>query len=92
MSNLDNMLDNQQKQSVPSGKTWLKKLSIAYVWIGCIALFFGFVLFTYGLSDPRDKGDAITAGIIGAFFGGLFTIFMGCIGEAIDDIRNNTKK
>lgn len=24
MSNLDNMLDNQQKQSVPSGKTWLK--------------------------------------------------------------------
>lgn len=91
MSNLDNMLDNQQKQSVPSGKTWLKKLSNAYVWIGCIALIFGFVVFINGVSDPRDKGDAIGGGI-GVFFGGLFTIFAGCIGEAIDDIRNNTKK
>lgn len=91
MSNLDNMLNNQQKQGVQSCKTWLKKLSNAYVWIGCIALGLGFVGFVSGISDPRDKGEAIGAGI-GVFFVGLFTIFAGCIGEAIDDIRNNTKK
>ena len=91
MSNLDNMLDSQQKQNVPSGKTWLRKLSSAYMWIGCIALIFGLIVFINGISDPRDKGEAIGASI-GVFFGGLFTIFAGCIGEAIDDIRNNTKK
>lgn len=91
MSNLDDLLNNQQKQSETSGKTWLNKLSNVYLWIGSIALILGFTVFFIGISDIEDKGEGIGWGI-GVFFGGLFTIFMGCIGEAIDDIRNNTKK
>jgi len=61
------------------------------MWVGCIALILGGVIFINGVSDPRDKADAIGAGIA-VFFGGLFTIFAGCIGEAIDDIRNSLRK
>lgn len=91
MGNLDNMLANQQKQSVPSGTTLLRKLVRVYMWIGFVAIVLGLVIFLIGVSDPSDKGDGITGGLA-VFFGGLFTIFAGCIGEAIDDIRNNTKK
>jgi len=85
------MLETQQTQSNPSEKSMLRKLSNIYIWIGGIALILGFIFFLIGISDPNDKADAIGGGI-GVFFGGLFTIFAGCIGEAIDDIRNNTKK
>ena len=89
MSNLDNMLNNQQKQGKPieNKNSLLKKISRAYLWIGNIAIMFGIFLFLFGL----NKAGAIGVGI-GIIFGGLFTIFMGCVGEAIDDIRNNIKK
>lgn len=91
MENLGNMLNNQQQQnvSVSDRKTWLRKMSYAYMCIGCIVFALGIILFITGVSNSKE--DAITVGVC-MFFGGLFTVFVGCIGEAIDDIRNNTKK
>ena len=92
MSSLDDMLENQQKQnvsqSVSSEKSCLRKISGIYIWIGGFVLVFGIIGFLSGIIN--EKPDALGAGV-GLFFGGLFTIFAGCIGEAIDDIRNNTK-
>ena len=93
MGSLDNLLDNQQKTSMTnsSGNSLLKKLSEAYKLIGFLPIVFGIVLIIFGLSDFKDKGEGIGYGIC-IFFGGLFVIFLGCVGEAIDDIRKNTNK
>ena len=91
MGDLDNMLNNQQTQGVSTSneKSLLKKLSSAYMWIGCIEFILGIIAFFAGISD--NKEELLTVGIC-IFFGGLFTTFAGCIGEAIDDIRNSVKK
>lgn len=109
MSELDNMLVNQQTKKEPSSNTvkgkdfesqsqnsasLLRKLSAAYKWIGGIAIAIGFIYFIGGLIGAKHESDApiaIAVGL-GTFFSGLFTIFAGCIGEAVDDIRNNIKK
>lgn len=91
MGSLDEMLKKQQNEVTPSDMSWLKKLSKIYIWIGCFALAFGIFIFLNGVTDIEDKAEAVGGGL-GVFFGGLFTLFAGYIGEAIDDIRNNTKK
>ena len=91
MGTLGNMEDTQKMQNDSNTKSALRVLSDIYIWIGNVALILGIIYFIIGVSDPNHNADAIIGGI-GVFFGGLFTIFAARIGEAIDDIRNNTKK
>lgn len=95
MGNLENMLENQQKEQASTasnqtiGSTLLGKVSTIYKWLGGLYIVIGVIAFLASLSN--DKADAAIFGA-SSFFGGLFTLFGGCIGEAIDDIRNSVKK
>jgi len=89
MGQLDDILNNQQKLSKDSvkqeGSSLLRKVSTCYVWLGGISIVLGLLLFIVSFSD-----DNVTESIVGGsmFFSGLFTLFGGCIGKAVDDIRN----
>lgn len=94
MGTLDNMLENQQKEQQDSnnksnGSTLLCKVSTIYKWLGGLFLVVGLIAFLTSLSKEKDDLAIFGAS---AFFGGLFTLFGGCIGEAIDDIRNSLRK
>ena len=91
MGTLDNMQDKQKMEKDSDTKSALRVISNVYIWIGNVALILGIIYFIIGVSDPKHNANAIIGGI-GVFFGGLFTIFAARTGEAIDDIRNNTKK
>lgn len=93
MGSLDNLLDKQQEMSMTDSgyKSLLKKLSYAFKVIGLLLIVFGVVVIFSGLSDFPRRSEGVGYGIC-VIFGGLFVIFIGCVGEAIDDIRKNTGK
>ena len=74
--------------------TGLSKVSRVYRWIGAIFIALGIFLLI-GSIIAVSHGDRVTSEpIFGAYFlsGGLFTLFAGYVGQAIDDIRNSLKK
>ena len=74
--------------------TGLSKVSKVYRWIGVIFIILGLFLL-FGSIVAAINNERITSEpFFGAYFlsGGLFTLFAGYVGEAIDDIRNNMKK
>lgn len=91
MSKLDSNLNNQQRTRSFTENKYLLIISKVYMVIGCIAIAIGFIGFISGICDLRHNGDALFGGI-GTFLAGVFAIFAGCIGEAIDDIRNSLRK
>ena len=71
--------------------TGLSKVSKVYRWIGVIFIILGLFLL-FGSIVAAINNERITSEpFLGAYFlsGGLFTLFAGYVGEAIDDIRNN---
>ena len=71
--------------------TGLSKVSKVYRWIGVIFIILGLFLL-FGSIVAAINNERITSEpFFGAYFlsGGLFTLFAGYVGEAIDDIRNN---
>ena len=93
MGTLDKMIENQQtekgihKQSKDS--TILYVISTIYKWLGGLLLIVGLILFCVFLNGEKDKFGVFA---VSFFFGGLFLLFGGCIGEAIDDIRDSVRK
>lgn len=74
--------------------TGLSKVSKIYRWIGVFFIVLGLFLLI-GSIAATAHGDRVTSKpIFGAYFlsGGLFTLFAGYVGQAIDDIRNSIKK
>ena len=74
--------------------TGLSKVSKSYKWIGGFSIGLGLFLLI-GSIVASIKNDRITSEPFwGAYFlfGGMFSLFAGYIGEAIDEIRNNSKK
>lgn len=94
MSEIDNMLDNQQKTNMQSENGGLRKISTIYTWLGAISIGLGLFLLIGSIVAAIDDKRITDEPIYGLYFlsGGLFALFAGYIGEAIDDIRNNTKK
>ena len=74
--------------------TGLSKISKVYKWIGAIFIALGLFLLIGSIIAIVNNSRVSSEPIFGAYFlsGGLFTLFAGYIGQAIDDIRNNTKK
>ncbi len=73
--------------------TGLSKVSKVYRWIGVIFIILGLFLL-FGSIVAAINNERITSEpFFGAYFlsGGLFTLFAGYVGEAIDDIRNSLK-
>ena len=75
-------------------KTGLLKISYIYKWVGGILIALGLFLLFGSLIAAIDDENVTNEPMFGAFFlsGGIFSLFAGYLGEAIDDIRNNTKK
>lgn len=74
--------------------TSLSKVSRVYKWIGVIFIALGLFLLI-GSIAAVIRGDRVSSEpIFGAYFlsGGLFALFAGYIGQAIDDIRNSMRK
>lgn len=94
MSEIDNMLDNQQKSNMQRENGGLRKISTIYTWLGAIFIGLGLFLLVGSIVAAIDNKKITNEPIFGLYFlsGGLFALFAGYIGEAIDDIRNNTKK
>ena len=74
--------------------TSLSKVSRVYKWIGTISIVLGLFLLIGSIIAAINNEKITSEPFFGAYFlsGGLFTLFAGYIGQAIDDIRNNTKK
>lgn len=94
MDSLDSMLENHHSQTEANDKTGLLKISYIYKWIGGILIALGLFLLFGSLIAAIDDENVTNEPMFGAFFlsGGIFSLFAGYLGEAIDDIRNNTKK
>ena len=74
--------------------TGLSKASRVYKWIGVIFVALGLFLLI-GSIAAVIRGDRVSSEpIFGAYFlsGGLFALFAGYIGQAVDDIRNSMRK
>ena len=74
--------------------TGLSKVSKVYRWIGTIFIALGLFLLI-GSIVATAHGDRVSSEpFFGAYFlsGGLFTLFAGYVGQAIDDIRNGLRK
>ena len=72
----------------------LRSISNVYEWIGAISIFLGLLLLFVSVLAAAN-GDKVTSepyvgGVI--LLEGLFCLFAAYVGEAIDDIRNNTTK
>jgi len=94
MGQLDEMLETQNNEAVVEKQdntqtTLLKKVSIVFKWFSILFFIIGFAGIIAGIGD--NKEEPINIGIA-VFIGGLFTLLYGCIGEAIDDIRESLKK
>ena len=74
--------------------TGLSKVSRVYKWIGIISIVLGLFLIIGSIFAAINNERITSEPFFGAYFlsGGLFALFAGYIGEAIDDIRNNIKK
>ena len=73
--------------------TGLSKVSKVYSWIGAIFIDLGLFLLIGSIIATANDSRVSSEPIFGAYFlsGGLFTLFAGYIGQAIDDIRNSLK-
>lgn len=74
--------------------TGLNRVSKVYRWLGVLSILLGLFLLI-GSIAAAIHGDRISSEpIFGAYFlsGGLFMLFAGYVGQAIDDIRNCQKK
>ena len=82
-----------QENSNPKNddSTLLKTVSEIYKWIGGALLFVGVVALLAVLLNGSDNDDNYISIFASAIVGGLFTLFAGCIGEAVDDMRNSLK-
>ena len=71
--------------------TGLSKVSKVYRWIGVIFIILGLFLLFGSIVAAINNERISSEPFFGAYFlsGGLFTLFAGYVGEAIDDIRNN---
>lgn len=94
MGGLDNLLDDQQKKSMQSGKSGLRRVSVVYIRLGAISVVLGLFLLIGSIIAAINDERITTEPFFGAYLlsGGMFSIIVGYIGEAIDDIRNNTSK
>ena len=94
MGGLDNLLDDQQKKSMQSGNSGLRRVSVVYIRLGAISVVLGLFLLIGSIIAAINGERITTEPFFGAYFlsGGMFSIIVGYIGEAIDDIRNNTNK
>lgn len=73
--------------------TGLSKISKVYKWIGGIFIALGLFLLIGSIVATIDDKRVGSEPFFGAYFlsGGLFTLFAGYIGQAIDDVRNSLK-
>ena len=74
--------------------TGLCRVSKVYKWVGSVLIVLGLFLLI-GSIVVAIHGDRISnEPILDAFFlsGGLFMLFAGYIGQAIDELRNNLQK
>ena len=94
MSEIDNLLDNQQKMSRQSEGIGLRRISNIYIWLGSISIVLGLFLLIGSIIAAINNEKITSEPFFGAYFlsGGMFSLLAGYIGDAIDDIRNNTKK
>lgn len=93
MRKIDKILEQQDKiEEKNEVHTLLYKISSVYIILGFITLVIGVIslisMFTK-LSSPSDDVVIWTFINLGC---GLFCLFAGCTGKAIDEIRNNIKK
>lgn len=73
--------------------TGLSKISKVYRWIGAIFIALGLFLLIGSIIATANDNRVSSEPIFGAYFlsGGLFALFAGYIGQAIDDIRSSLK-
>ena len=90
--NENDQVNQQEIDKQENKSTLLKTVSIVYVWIGKVLLFAGGIIALAIIANGTDKDDIYLSICVCAIAGGLFTLFAGCIGEAIDDIRASLKK
>ena len=74
--------------------TGLSKVSKVYRWIGTIFIALGLFLLVGSIAATAHGDRVSSEPFFGAYFllGGLFSLFAGYVGQAIDDIRNSLKK
>jgi hypothetical protein len=74
--------------------TGLSKVSRVYKWIGAIFIALGLFLLIGSIVAFFHSEKISGEPIFGAYFlyGGLFALFAGYVGQAIDDIRNSLRK
>ena len=74
--------------------TGLSKVSRVYKWIGAIFIALGLFLLFESIVALFHVEKISGEPILGAYFlsGGLFTLFAGYIGQAIDYISNSQRK
>lgn len=72
----------------------LSRLSKVYKCIGTISIVLGLFLLIVSIGVAIHGDRVSSEPIVGVFLlsEGVFMLFAGCIGQAIDDIRNNTEK
>lgn len=98
MGEIDDMLQAQSSKlqetnSHFEGNTLLRKVSKVYMIVGVILIAIS-VIFIVEFFDCYSSEKKIAMAILGfSNIGfGLFCLFAGAVGQAIDDIRNNLKK
>lgn len=74
--------------------TGLSKVSKVYKWIGAIFIALGLFLLIGSIAAVIHGDRVSSEPAFGAYFlsGGLFALFAGYVGQAIDDIRNSMRK
>lgn len=87
----EDIASQKPQGSTSSQKSLLQRLSIIYQALGVIIMVIGVVLLIASFNAGRDANVVSISAII-CLFGGLGVLFAGAIGEAINDIRENTKK
>ena len=79
---------------IPETRTKLSKISKVYIVLGYVFICIGLFLLIGSIFAAIDNKRITFEPIVGLFIlpTGLGALFAGYVGEAIDDIRRNTKK
>ena len=85
----NNQVNQQEINKQENKSTLLRMVSIVFMWFSFLLVFIGLAWIIAGIDTKEEEPLYIGIAIL---IGGLFTLFAGCIGEAIDDIRTSLKK